>query len=138
MSFIEGPLICGIVFYFIYMTFELFVRKQERISLLEKMGQNMVPTDPNVMKNQFSTLLPDFKKSFTSLRIGCLLTGLGLGLLVGLFICLFIKSEYRFGDSHWERENFFSMAYGASVLFFGGLGLLISYLIESKSTSKAS
>ena len=137
MSFIVGPLICGIIFYFVYMTFELFVRKQERISLIERMGQNMIPTDPELLKNQFSSLLPTFKKPFTSLRIGCLLTGLGLGLLVGLFICLFIKTEFKFGDSYWERDNFFSMAYGASVLFFGGLGLLISYLIESKSAPKA-
>ena len=137
MRFLAEPLICGIVFYFIYMTFELFVRKQERISLIERMGQNLIPTDPGLLKNQFSSLLPTFKKSFTSLRIGCLFTGLGLGLMVGLFISLFIKAEFKFGDSYWEREKIFNVAYGASVLFFGGLGLLISYLIESKSTPKA-
>ena len=137
MNFISGPLICGIVFYFIYMTFELFVRKQERISLIEKMGQNMIPIDPDMLKNQFGSLLPTFKKSFTSLRFGCLFTGLGLGLLVGLFISLFINSEFQTGNTRLEMYNINSIACGASVLLFGGLGLIISYLIESHSASKA-
>lgn len=136
MSFLEAPLTTGIVFYFIYMTFELFVRKQERISLIEKMGQSMIPIDRSVLKNQLGSLLPTIKKSFTSLRIGCLFTGLGLGLFMGLFINVIFKSEFNFGDNYWVRENIYSVAYGSSVLFFGGLGLLASYLIESKSTSK--
>jgi len=137
MSFIETPLTVGIVFYFIYMTFELIVRKDERIRLIEKMSQCLTPIDSSLLKNQFSSLLPTFRKhSFTTLRIGCLLAGLGLGLFVGLFISLFIKSEMSFGTSRWETENFFSMAYGSSVLLFGGMGLLISYLIESKSSPK--
>ena len=136
MDFIEAPLTVGIVFYFIYMTFELFVRKQERISLMEKMGQNLTPIDSSLLQSQFSSLLPVVKKSFTSLRIGCLLTGLGLGLFTGLFITVYLKTNCDLGDNRWERENIYSMAYGASVLFFGGLGLLVSYLIERKSTAK--
>ena len=125
------------MFYFTYMVFELFARRPERLQLIEKIGQNLTPTDSSASKVDFGSLLPTFnKKSFTSLRIGCLLTGLGFGLLVGLFICLFIKSEISFGDGNWERNNFYSVAYGASVMLFGGLGLLISYLIESKSAKK--
>ena len=136
MRFLEAPLTVGIVFYFIYMTFELIVRKQERISLIEKLGQNFAPFDSSVLKTQFSSLLPTFKKSFTSLRAGCLLTGLGLGLLVGLFLNLFINVQLEIGNSSWERDTFYSTAYFAPILTFGGLGLLLSYLIESKSTRK--
>jgi hypothetical protein len=133
MNFLEAPLVCGIVFFFIYMIFELFARKNERIRLIEKMGQSITPMDSSLLKSQFSTLLPSFdKKSFSSLRIGCLFVGLGLGLLVGLFLCL----NFRHIENDWERETFKSVCYGASVLLFGGLGLIISYIIESRSSKK--
>lgn len=136
MDFITAPLVVGIIFYFTYMIFELFARKKERMSLIEKMGQSLTPIDASVLKSQFSTLLPSFnKKSFTALRIGCLLVGLGLGLLVGLFLCLLIKNS-GIENGHWERDMFYSVAYGASVLLFGGLGLVISYTIESKASRK--
>ena len=135
MNFIEAPLTTGIVFYFVYMTFELFVRKQERINLIEKMGHNLIPIDQSALKNQLDSLLSSPKKSFSSLRIGCLLTGLGLGLFMGLIINVMLKSSFNFGNSWWE-SNIYGMAYGSSVMFFGGLGLLISYLIENKSTAK--
>ncbi len=136
MEFITVPLVVGIVFYFTYMTFELFARRKERISLIEKMGQNLTPMDSSILKSQFQSLLPTFsKKTFTTLRFGCLFVGLGLGLLVGLFICLYMKAN-GVGSDHWERNNFYAVAYGASVLLFGGIGLVISYMIESKSTPK--
>jgi ABC-type sugar transport system permease subunit len=137
MQFLVAPFVVGIVFYFIYLTFELFVRKQERISLIEKMGQNISPIDPSLLKNQFGSLLPTFpKKSFTALRFGCLFVGIGLGLLIGLFIALYINNCCNNGMNGWERSNFYSMAYTAPVLFFGGLGLIISYLIERKSAAQ--
>jgi hypothetical protein len=133
MTFLEAPLVVGIVFYFIYLTFELFVRKQERISLIEKMGQNIAPIDPSLLRNQFGSLLPTFpKKSFTALRFGCLFVGVGLGLLIGLFIVLYVNDCCSNGINGWERVNFYSMAYTAPVLLFGGLGLIISYHIERK------
>jgi hypothetical protein len=136
MDFITAPLITGIIFYFTYMVFELFVRRKERITLLEKMEQNLMPPDPSILKNQFRSLLPSFpKKSFGGLRTGCLLLGLGLGLFVGLLICVNLRNLYL-DQHHGERETFYSVAYGSSVLFFGGLGLIISYLIESKSVKK--
>ena len=130
-----APLICGIVFYFFYMTFELFVRRKERMNLIEKIGQNFTPTEFFVPK--FTSLLPAFsKKSFTSLRFGCLFVGIGLGLLVGLFISLFLKVELNVGTSSWEKDTFYGIAYGSSVLIFGGLGLLVSYFIENKARKK--
>ncbi|MDR1524230.1 MAG: hypothetical protein LBS79_03095 [Tannerella sp.] len=141
MNFITEPLVVGIICYFAYMTFELFARRKERMSLIEKMGQNLAPLDSSVLKSQFSSLLPSFpKKSFTGLRMGCLLVGLGLGLFVGLMTCLLINSEIQIHGAdqyhNWEKDAFYSVAYGGSLLFFGGLGLIISYIIESKSVKK--
>ena len=132
MHFMEGPLVVGIIFYFTYLTFELFARRGERMNLIEKMGQSAGSIDSSILKSQFSPLLPSFsKKSFTALRIGCLLAGLGLGLLVGLFICLYIRNTFVF-EHHWERDTLYSVAYGAPVLTFGGIGLIISYIVEKK------
>jgi hypothetical protein len=136
MDFIIAPLVTGIIFYFTYMTFELFARRKERMLLIEKMGQNLTPIDPSILKSQLQTLLPTFsKKSFIALRFGCLFVGIGLGLLVGLYICLSIKDS-GIGDTRWEMDSFFAVAYGASVLFFGGMGLVVSHIIENKSTPK--
>ena len=133
--FLEGPLIVGLITYFVYMTFELYARRKERMQLIEKINQNFMPTDFPVPK--FNSLLPSFKgKSFTSLRFACLFVGIGLGLLIGLFICMFIKEHLRIGNGTWERDTFYGVAYGAPVLLFGGLGLLISYFIESNANKK--
>jgi len=131
---LEAPLVTGIVFYFFYMTFELFARKEERMRLIEKIGQTLAPTDFPVPK--FSSLLPTFKKSFNSLRFGCLFIGIGLGLLVGLFICLYINTGLRIGTGRWEQDTYYGVAYGSSVLFFGGIGLLVSYFIENRAIKK--
>ena len=132
MDFLEAPLVIGILGYFTYMIFELFARKQERMSLIEKMGQSLTPIDSSILNAQFSSLLPSFrKKSFTALRTGCLFVGLGLGLLTGLVICLLIVNS----NIHWDN-SFSFMALVAPILLFGGLGLIISYLIESKSAKK--
>ena len=136
MNFLEAPLVLGILGYLTYMTFELFARKQERMSLIEKMGQNLTPIDSSVLNVQFSSLLPSFrKKSFTALRTGCLFVGFGLGLLVGIFICLLISSN-KLNLGNLDRNALYSFAYVAPVLLFGGLGLIISYNIESKTAKK--
>jgi len=137
MEAIIAPIIIGIIFYFIYMTFELFARKEERMKLIDKIGQNLSPPDSSGLSIEFGSLLPAFKKkSFISLRFGCLLLGIGLGLLAGLFICLWISTGLQLNDNSWQNRNFYNVAYGSSVLLFGGLGLLVSYFIETKSAKK--
>jgi hypothetical protein len=134
MNFLEAPLVVGIISYFVYMTFELFARKKERILLIEKMGQNLTPIDSSLFKNQFSSLLPSFrKKSFTALRFGCLLVGIGLGLIFGICLAAFFSNELR--DNNWRNGDLISIACFAPVILFGGLGLIISYLIESKPSA---
>jgi hypothetical protein len=125
---LEYPLTTGIVFYFIYMTFELFVRKKERLTLIDKIGTNVLPLDPNIFKMQFNSLLPSIgSKSFASLRFGCLLMGVGIGLLAGFFLHLNMIME--------NVQNYYlsGTAYSAGTLLFGGLGLIISFVIESHS-----
>ena len=67
----------------------------------------------------------------SSLKAGCLLVGIGLGLLVGFIInmCMATNSYY---DDGWYRHEVAGTAYGASVLLFGGIGLIIAFVIELK------
>lgn len=111
----------AIVFGVIYKLFELFVKRKERMMLIEKMGDKLTP---EVFKNGIFYLPSSF--SFGGLRLGCLLLGLGLGLLVGYVIVCLTGPERR----GYRVSETISIIYGASVLLGGGLGLVVSYLIE--------
>mgnify|MGYP000000196661 FL=1 len=116
--------VVGIVFYFTYKMIELPSRRREREMMIERMGRTS-GTVPNLL----STDLP--KRSFSGLRLGCLLIGVGLGLLVGLIINTAL-AHGGYSMNKWSEEQLFEVAYGAPVLIFGGLGLLCSYLLERR------
>ncbi|WP_080905522.1 DUF6249 domain-containing protein [Parabacteroides sp. Marseille-P3160] len=131
MDFIMVPLILGITCAAIYGIFELFVRRKERMAIIEKLGDKIKSADLNGKIE-----LPSFgrKFSFGALKAGCLLAGIGLGLLVGFIISTSIISSYQ--NDGWYRGELMSTAYGASVLLFGGIGLLIAFVIEIKMGKK--
>lgn len=124
MDFIMVPLIVGIVCAGIYGLFELFVRKKERLTIIEKIGDKLDASTFNVKIG-----LPRFTSnfSFSSLKAGCLLAGIGLGLLVGFIVSINVQQSTP--DGWWEREIMGTL-YGASVLLFGGIGLIIAFIIE--------
>lgn len=128
MDFIMVPLIVGIVCAGIYRLFELFVRKKERLSIIEKIGDQLDPSASDI-KIGLPRLSANF--SFNSLKVGCLLVGIGLGILVGFFLSLSTEAA-----NDYEMR---SAVYGASVLLFGGLGLITAFIFEmilSKDKSK--
>lgn len=129
MDFIFIPAIFGIVTLGIYKIFELFVGRKERLMMIEKFGHAMDTSD-------LSERFPFFQKnsrSFATLRISFLLLGLGLGLMVGFFISSFWQGEIPINErmAFYVRETV-GIIYGASVLLFGGLGLLVAFLLEQK------
>lgn len=134
MDFITAPLVTGIVFLGIYKLFELFVRRRERMTIIEKMGDKFTP---DMMGNPFMSGQPKASSaSFTTLRVACLLVGMGLGLLVGFFVSQYaiigINDAMLTPNNYGYKNvwNFTDLVIGASTLLFGGLGLLIAYLIE--------
>ena len=136
MDFITVPLVVGIVTLGIYKLFELFVRKKERLSIIEKIGEKF---DASMIENKFSFPSKIFKNfSFGSLKAGCLLMGVGLGLLVGFVICISTIRGYNLGSDtiNWGVRDTAGIVYGASVLIFGGLGLIIAFIIEMKYSKK--
>ena len=124
MDLIMVPLIVGIICAGIYGLFELFVRKKERLAIIEKIGDKLEPSAFDV-KVGLPRLATNF--SFSSLKTGCLLAGIGLGLLVGFIISVSLTDFNLDG-----RRELISTVYGASVLLFGGIGLIIAFVIELK------
>lgn len=135
MDFITIPLVVGIVTLGIYKLFELFVRKKERLSIIEKIGEKF---DASMIENKFSFPSKIFKNfSFGSLKAGCLLMGVGLGLLVGFAICISTIRGYNLGGSiDWGVRDTAGIVYGASVLIFGGFGLIAAFIVEMKYSKK--
>ena len=82
MNFIMAPAIIGIIGFTIFKLFELYARRRERILIIDKLRSE------DLAKN---TTVGDVKIggfSFSALKGGCLLMGLGLGLLVGFIIII--------------------------------------------------
>ena len=124
MDFITIPLVVGIITLGIYKLFELFACRRERITLIEKLGEKM--SDYNRSQLSFGTL-----------KGGCLLLGVGLGLLTGFIISYVSFSPYDFDrfDRGYTREMV-GVIYGSCTLLFGGAGLVTSFLIERNSCNK--
>ena len=129
MNFITAPLVCGIFVLGFYKLFELFVCKKERLLIIEKMGEKFTP-DMLEHKINFSSI---GKFSPSALKFGCLLMGLGLGLLIGYLICSTTLEGYAEMESfNRSMRETVSIIYGACILLFGGIGLLTAFLVELK------
>ena len=125
------PAVCSIFVVGFYKLFELFVCKKERLLIIEKMGEKFTP-DMLEHKINFSSI---GKFSSTALKFGCLFMGLGLGLLIGYLICTTTLQGYaEMGSDYFNRNmrETIAVIYSACILLFGGLGLLIAFLVELK------
>lgn len=132
MEFISIPVVVAIITMGIYKLFELIIRKKERLTIIEKMGDKF---DPSMIASQFSFEMKSFGRSaFSTLKIACLFLGVGLGLLVGFFIAINTIEFYIADNDNWQNTQAVGVIYGASVLLFGGLGLLVAFLIEIKNS----
>ena len=121
------PAVMGIITLGIYKLFELFVRKKERLMIIDKIGDKLTPEILSG-KIDFSTNIP--KLSSSALKFGCLFMGLGIGMLVAFAV------HYNFADFMESSYQIRSAVYGSCVLLFGGLGLLIAFIVELKVSKK--
>lgn len=136
MDFIIAPLIIGIITLGIYGLFELYARRQERLAIIEKMGEKL---DPSLLGGGVGmSRLFARDSSFGALKGGCLLVGVGLGLLIGFLICSAYIDGYTMPDpdNNWKVNNMASIVYGACVLLCGGIGLIAAFLLELKYSRK--
>ena len=134
MDFIVTPLVTFIVFATIYSLFELFVRRRERLAIIEKLGDKL---DPACMEGKFNlNLLSGRRFSFGALKSGCLLIGIGLGFLVGFMICAAYIPDYLEKNSYFSNHGIAGIIYGSCLFIFGGIGLLVAFLTELKFFNK--
>lgn len=118
----------AIVFGTIYKLFELFVGKKERQMLIDKLSEN------SLTEGKFKGL--NMSSSYSALRFGCLLLGLGLGILMGYIIVCNSLPDYFMDDVNIRVRETASIIYGASTLFGGGIGMLVAFIIEVFSNKK--
>jgi len=125
----QAIIVLGIA-YTIFKLFELYARRKERIMMIEKMsfGDGMI-NPPDVTK-WFSPPTP----TSWALRLGLLLTGIGLGLVIAVVTNYFMSINIFL--LKYPNSRFDDVLYFASMLLFGGIGLTIAYLIEQKNRKK--
>ncbi|MDL2303770.1 hypothetical protein LJC72_00320 [Bacteroides sp. OttesenSCG-928-D19] len=132
MDFIMAPLIVGICVLGIYKLFELFARRRERLAIIEKLNEG-------ISVDHLSLSLPNYSQarlSYGALKTGCLLIGVGVGLLVGFFISMVSIPDFISNFRNWDYREIFSLIYGSCVLLFGGVGLIAAFIIEMKMEKK--
>ena len=111
--------ICGFLFLAVYKIVELFVRRKERMMLVEKL-------DSSSFDASRLDLLRPSSPEYKSLHIGALLVGLGAGLL--LSVLAFEVSWCYFNMHEWARLR--EYIYACGPLLGGGAGLLAAFVIE--------
>lgn len=131
--------VVGIITLGIYRLFELFVRRKERLAIIDKLQSNF---DFSAFADKLNLPFlgqPQIKlPSAWPLRASLLLVGVGIGLLLAFFMELALTNSMEpvFASYDWAvKDNIrdsVAIIYMASVSLFGGLGLLGAYLIESK------
>jgi uncharacterized membrane protein HdeD (DUF308 family) len=88
-----------------------YMVNKEKMALIER------GMDPGIAKSRMPA-----PKPFLSLKFGLLLVGFGIGLLFALFTTVNLNLG--------EEENV--AVYFGCLSIFGGIGLIVSYLIEKK------
>ena len=116
--------------YAIYKLFELYARRKERIMMIEKMSFSEGVINPPDVTKWFSTPIP----KFGALRVGLLFVGIGLGLTIALIMNYCMGPFPNLSEYH-SMANWGTL-YFSLMMLFGGLGLVIAYLIEQKNQKK--
>ena len=127
MDFIFVPLVVGVITLGIYKFFELLVCRRERRMIIDKMDGNalidylkFVPMGVRI--GAPVSVRPVSGGVSGTLKAGCLLLGIGFGLLFA-----FMLLNWCAYDASYEMR---SIVYGGSVLCFGGVGLIVSFIVE--------
>lgn len=88
-----------------------YMSNKEKMAMIER------GIDPGIARARASAPTP-----FISLKFGLLMVGLGLGLITALFAVM---------NSSIHDEDAAALYFGF-IFIFGGIGLIISYVIEKK------
>ena len=120
-------LICGTIFLALYKVIELFVRRRERLMLIEKI-EKLDSASVDQLRQGLDR--PNNSSAYWPLRIGATLVGLGFGIGLSLLAIRF----YPMTDvRQWQ---IFSYLQSFGLLMGAGLGLLTAFIVERKLKQK--
>ncbi|MDE6119200.1 MAG: hypothetical protein K2F82_04980 [Muribaculaceae bacterium] len=117
------------IFGVLYKVIELLVRRKERLRLIEKITElppellvDKLPGLKSMQSLLNSDADTDFGSSkFVTLRWGCLICGIGLGMLIsGIYMACNPTTNWYIRD----------MVVGGSVLLSGAIGLIVAFVVE--------
>lgn len=129
----EGVFVPLIVFYFIFKIFELYVRRGERLRLIEKIDKiDSLNTLEGKINMDYSSLLSSNGGGRNgALKAGFLLLGMGVGLLVAFILAIALQSSFE-ELMNWRFTHTYKLLSGICIFIFGGLGLIIPAIILRK------
>ena len=128
-DFISVPLVFLIVAFFLYKFFELLICRKERRMIIERMDPASLLDYAKISGLRVGGGVPSESPrprhaAAWPLRIGAVLVGLGLGAVVGIIM---VKQVCLSDNLRGVREMI-----AGCVLFMGGLGLLMAFIVEYK------
>lgn len=132
-DFIVVPLTIFIVAFFLYKFFELLICRKERHMIIERMDPSTLLDYVKISGLRIGSVQPSEAPrpqhaAAWPLRIGAVLVGLGLGIVLGRFLAEFVYV----GDNVYRMDE---IVLGC-ILLCGGLGLLVAFIIEHKLYDK--
>jgi hypothetical protein len=137
---LDEVLVVGFLVLGVYKLFELFVKKGERLALIEKLPAVLAANEAGSMINlpEISFIKTDYGS--WPLRLSLLFIGVGLGCLLAFVFqySMFDFSSYDMNDWQERREveHIRFVLYFSLIAIFGGLSLFIAYLIERQQSKK--
>jgi len=129
-------IVVPVIFYFTYKFLEALIRRKERMMMIEKLDFSNLQTLPFAEAFNVLDYVPN--KRFSGLRAGMLITGIGIGLIIawGLMVVLsptIVSYKAVLGGDYRSFKELFNVIYLAAPACIGGVGLIISYIIEQKA-----
>ena len=128
------PMVVSVAFFFFtYKIFDLFVRRKERIAMIEKLSEGF---NFHGLGDKMS--LPFFRTESSgswTIRIGLLLVGVGLGVTIASIVDMVaVPPPALESNQYHDFRDDISVLYLACASIFGGIGLVLAYFIERRNT----
>lgn len=131
------PLVFLIVAFFLYKFFELIICRKERRMIIERMDPASLLDYAKISGLRVGGGVPSVSPrprhaAAWPLRIGAVLVGLGLGAVGGRILAANLCLNESNIDIYYSNTDIVA----GCVLFMGGLGLLIAFIVEYKLYDK--